>query len=395
MRRTFTTTLTALATTMGLAFLLTAGAPRAAYAQPEPLDRGTLGLLFDYEEAILSEAPGSLHSPQAASAGSTAAFTWVQRASNGRDRVWGAILHDTESLVPPESVSPRPIDTATHGSGAYPAVSVSPVGGQALFAWVENGPEESFLWISRNGEEVERVYRSGGTLELPALGHDGEGTPYLSWSEVIGGRSSVHAAAPGADGEWNVFQLSVSERPYDVLPRIFGNEVGAEVYWFSIEGQDFVSRVAFIGRTGVIESATQELMDIPANRLPILYRVTEEQLLGAYWLEHYEGGELYLDLDPRFVEGSGPVPIGDLAANPEQPTVSSDLHGTKAWVETASGEEVKSLLVEVPWGPIVEFPVDASVREPVVTVSDTWVHLAWVERSPEGDTLRLQYARLR
>lgn len=379
----------------GAALLLAAGMGGAAFAQTAGAERGGLSLLYDHEETVLSEAQGGLHSPQAASAGPLTAVTWVERDGSGRDRVRASILHDGQALGGWETYLSGTVDAENGGNGAHPAVAVAPGGGEVLVTWVETGREENRLWASRNWADPELVYTSPGLLEFPGVAFDSEGEPYLTWSEVLGGRSFVHAAVTTEDEEWETFPLSVSERPYDVLPQIFGNEVGAEVYWFSIEANDFTSRVSFIGRTGVVETTTQEFVDIPANRLPILYRVTEEQLLGAYWLDQYEGGELYLDLDPRVVDGPQPAVLGNIEQNPEQATVSADNHASKAWVESPGADGGKLLLVEIPWGGLVELPVGGSVREPVIAVSGEWVHLAWIERAGEDATLRLHYARLR
>ncbi len=377
----------------GSVLVFAASVGGTAYAQEAGLWRDHMSVLFDHQRTVLSETDGGLHSPQAASAGPLTAVTWVERDNTGRERIRASVLHDSQTIEGRSIFLSGTVDQEQGGDGAHPAVAVAPGGGEVLVTWVETAGEENRLWVSRNGASGELVYTSPGLLELPGAAFDGEGTPYITWTEILGARSFVHIAVPDEDELWNASPLSVTERPYDVLPQIFGNEVGAEVYWFSIEGSDFVSRLAFAGQTGVIETTTRELADIPANRLPTLYRVTDRQLLGAYWLEQYEGGELYLDLDPRTVEGSEPAVLGNLDHNPEQANVSPDNFASKIWVEDAPGEDGKNILVEIPWGALIEFPAGESVREPVVSVSGGWVHIAWIER--DGDTLRLEYARLR
>lgn len=322
----------------------------------------------------------------------TTTAVWIEQASGGTQQL--KILTVKDGVLPPARfLQPRTLGSA--GAGAElsdPDLAINPITSQPGVVWVRADGTYSLMFSEMSGA-TETITKTENLLEMPALAYDGSGRVFAAWSEVSGGRSRIVGAVRNGEDLWIPFALSHGERPYEVLPQVFPMAAGAEVYWFSINGNEFSNHYAVAGGDGTVAFASISLGTIPANRLPILYHVGQDRQLGAYWLEQWAGGEAYMNMDPRAESGT-PVVIGDPANSPEQACVSDDGSGTAVWLESGEPGE-RRLLVSNPASGARSLVVSRQAGEPSVSTSVNWTHLLWTDpQSAHGNGV-LWYMRFR
>ena len=352
----------------------------------------TAGVLFGGADSLFSQRPLSL-APSSASArvprlesgGFQTTLSWLETGPEGETRVRNLLVND--GRLPHGNVEARIRNLSEKPVGQVSEldVALSPGTSNSASLWVRQQEDGSALTIrDRRQDSSETIFQSDGLLELPVLEYDSEGKLYAAWSEISGGQSRVYAATRSEDGDWISRDLSATTRPYDVLPQIFAAKQGAELYWFSIDEDKVLARMADLSASGFEGDTVRSLGSVPANRLPILYQTGIEGQLGAFWLEQRETGEAYMDLDPRATDTATPLPIGDLDASPEQPAVSDDPYACKVWIESTP-EGGRQLVAESPFREdLIRVPATRTTREPVISVSDNYVHLAWLEENLEA-----------
>ncbi|CAN5273885.1 hypothetical protein BH09SUM1_BH09SUM1_05460 [soil metagenome] len=337
-----------------------------------------------FEPIALSRPGGAASNPQVTSRKSSTVIVWVENRE-GRGAIRSLLLGDMRLQPEPYLKAIADVDAGTADCSS-PVVVIDPVSGRPAFAWVESAKGENAIQFREDGSAPVTIWHSGNLLEFPSLEFDAQGSPYIAWSELIGGRSEAYAALRDANGGWATHNLSVALRPYDILPRVFGNAQGADLYWYSINGSDAQLNHSIIAGSGFSAGAPAGLDGIPAFRLPHLYRTGDDAKVGALWLEPTDAGEVYLDLDPRNVESATPQVVGRIGDVPALASVSNDATATKVWVER-DGSASSTIVAQKPSSDhALREQVAGAVADPVIAVSDGWMHICWtVEDSQSGD----------
>jgi hypothetical protein len=245
--------------------------------------------------------------------------------------------------------------------------------------------------IAAGGTEV--VATSASLLDPPSLCFDATGAAYLAWPEISGGSSELQLATR-TDSGWARIKLSQDARPYDVAPQLFRSAQGVEAYWFSIQGGTSSCMLATLDVAGEVNAlAPLTLGGVPANRLPTLFLAQPDDRLGALWLEQRAGGEVFLILDPREENATAPLVIGSSGAVTEQAGISGEGSGSVVWLQ-GSGEDRFLAASSREFGSFAR-PVSPEAHDPVVSASDNWLHLLFVDPAQEGAKGTLWYWRVR
>lgn len=271
------------------------------------------------------------HSPVVRSGAGSVAAAWIEGAEGQPEILRGAVVE--ESDAPPALLL---LDDGSAGLPLQPDAAINPATGQPAWLWVRAGDTGHAIVFS-DGTQTATVVAGAEILELPVLEIDLSGNMYAVWTQVKGGESRLAVAVrPAGAPDWTPLALSTGERPYDVLPQVFTEESEAIVYWYSI-GNEVTSRAAVLDPGGLPPSEVPAPTLAPPNRIPTLYRVMPEQDLGAIWVEQFDLGELYFDLDPRTAGENGIRVLADGEDTRLTPVVSRDAQGVKAWLEADGG----------------------------------------------------------
>ncbi len=282
-------------------------------------------------EYALASGEDYAHSPVVRSEAGRVTAAWIEGAEGQPEVLRGAVLQ--ESDAPPALLL---LDDGSAGLPLQPDAAINPATGQPAWLWVRAGDTEHAVLFS-DGAQTTTVVAGAEILELPVLEIDLSGNMYAVWTQVNGGESRLAAAVrPAGEPDWTPLALSTGERPYDVLPQVFTEESEAIVYWYSI-GNEVTSRAAVLDPGGLPPSEVPAPTLAPPNRIPTLYRITPEQELGAIWVEQFDLGELYFDLDPRTAGENCIRVLADGEDTRLAPVVSRDAQGVKAWLEADGG----------------------------------------------------------
>lgn len=345
-------------------------------------------------EIVLAPGAAAAQSVSVHSNGFSTAIAWVELDGHGHSVLKTTRIGDGLTNRRKLAAETRTLDGGGSAVISDPDVAVDPQTGSAAVAWIRKTPEGDALMLAVGGAPPELVASSIRPMEMPSLVYDAEGTPYLGWTEIDGGQSLVMAASR-EDGRWHQALLSSGDRPYDVLPQLFADDDSAEIYWYSIEDLNVTTRVAVLDGEGAAEPEATNLGFIPANRLPRLYKVAApEPLLGALWVEQVSDGEATMDLDPRRAEGNGVERLGTPGRDPRHASVSTEGDGLKCWIEKRANGS-RSLVVASAWGEVARRDVPESAGQAVVSATENWIHVAWIEEGNEAGRGSLYYWRTR
>jgi len=356
-----------------------------------PLLAGGVATAQDVAPIALAPASAAARAPRIKSVGGTTAVSWIETLPGGDDALKVSILFDA---LAPTVGSPLmfTMDVAAASSLGESDVAVDPATQRPAVLWIGDSGSETQVRFASPGVTPEIVFRTQRFLEIPVLDYDAFGNAYAAWTEVDGGTSRLHAAVRPAGGAWSTMALSDASRPYDVLPQIFGNAFGAELYWFSMSDDEVLAHLVMLDTLGVSADRRGTLSDVPANRLPTIYRATEEQSLGFLWLEQGTDGETYFDLDPRYSPEANPGVLGLSTSTVAEPAVSDDASAKKTWLETGADGEHR-LVVRQGGGEENRLAISRTAREPVIAVSPKWTHIVWTEENLLDGVGSLYYLR--
>lgn len=337
----------------------------------------------------LALSEDSLHSLVMRSSGPTTAMAWVESSYDGPDALHFLEIGDGPLAEIPE---PGSLDLPAGSFVLNPDLDVHPATGAPAFTWVGEEADGSRVYFAMPGEPAQVVYSSGGSVEFPVIKFDGEGAAHLAWFENVGIHSRVFLARGEADGEWTILPVSEQERPHDLLPQLFRQDVGVELYWFSVMGGETVTRRGvFTG--AMLERSASPFEQVPPNRWPMLYRPGTAETLGAMWLEQTGEGEVYFDLDPRIDPPGSPNALGTGAVKVSQVSVSEDPWAAKSWIESTADATASLYAVRPGRDVEVRLEPSAPVVESTVSASQGWLNLLWVEDDRESGLLLLRFHR--
>lgn len=330
----------------------------------------------------LAPVEAAARSPRVKSLGPVTTVCWVEKAGEG-SAIRNIVLKDGRIAKQGLASSIRTISDESMRTTADLDVTINPLDFQPAVVWLESGETgDSIRFGTRHGE-TETIFASESMLELPVIEFDSEGNAFAAWSEISGGQSRIYAASRTEANEWTARVLSDAARPYDVLPQMFSEGKGVDLYWYAIDENEVFARRASLAPGEMGGTMVTSLGRIPANRLPVLYRATEEGLLGAIWLEQNETGETYHDFDPR--DSDGPRVLGKPESTIQYPAVSDDLYAAKAYIQV-TGEGARMLVAESPFSASgIHRQMPRTTGDPAISVSDNWIHLVWVNEGLDAE----------
>ncbi len=343
----------------------------------------------------LAEKKAFISSPQLSAAGSTACVSWIETSEGSGDVLKYTVVSDETPLDQLSSnthtayVSPPSATIHEATSTVIPGTS-SPV-----VAWISSDQENSSyrLMVQTPGSPNVLIHESESLIELPGIDISTSGTAYLVWTEVKGGTSRTWVAdrdLNDPEAIWEKGALTATERPYDILPQVFAAESHADIYWYSISDSDvIVYRAVLEDEVKTID--TLDFGDMPTNRLPMLYPVGSEGMLGAVWIEVTEEGESYISFDPRQDLDGQISQLGSGEATVRQPYVSGDGYGLKCWLEEVN--EGTTLSADSINGDTFGVTVSSESTSPQVAGTQSFTHLIWIEEDSEFATATLKYQR--
>ncbi len=321
---------------------------------------------------------------------------WSESESTERSRIRFVTLRDRRlprGLTSPQTVT---LDATPSGRNEDVIVRIDESTRTPGFAWINTDGETWSLWYAygwaggaRDHQEV--IYASENPMELPSLGFDSKGRPYIAWSEIRGGDSEVYVAYQPAEDGWVVETLTANERPYDLLPQVFGGRDSADVYWYALESESFMPRKATLSATGIQRSRPESLSGIPTDWLPVLFRTAPSPVPGAFWLRPTSNGQVVERLPSTAGLRSVEEPFSEAPRVQLRAAISHSELSPMVCVVPAGNREW-TLLAEDPSNGMIEFPVAESCV-PVISQSANALHLLWYNDATEGGDGSLWYSR--
>ena len=154
------------------------------------------------EPLALAPASAMARSPKVKSLDFTTAICWVESGEEGNRRIRNVVLKDGRVSSAQLLAKTRTISKDSIGGAADLDLSINPEDNQPGIVWIRSIDDgNSVIFGRRQGDPVE-VFSSSNVLELPVIEYDGEGNPYVAWSEIAGGQSRVYAARLDDQGNW-------------------------------------------------------------------------------------------------------------------------------------------------------------------------------------------------
>lgn len=343
----------------------------------------------DSTVALVASAP-EIASPKLASRGFDTFAVWSQTDASGRQRVHLAHLRDGRLQPRLVEDSAAPIDGSRTGDNLYPDLALGPDNAAGVI-WVNAAADRNLLLYSDGTHPPIAIASTTNTIGTPVLAYDERAATYAAWTETVGGKSLILAAVKAPQGDWVSGPLSFGERPYDLFPQIFPAGRSADLYCYGQNNDRYIGRRVTL-RANAVPTENPLPDDIPAARLPLLYRNSAKHI-GAIWLEQTDFGELHFDLNPSL---SGERQLQELTASTgaiSQVAVAHDDSGAKVWTESGASE-ASTITVVGGDGLPRHFDSPGGASSPAVSASANFLHVLWVSDHPNDGTNGLNYRRI-
>jgi hypothetical protein len=322
---------------------------------------------------------------------------WSESVGEERSRVSYIVLRDGRLHTGRAAPEARSFDLATVGRSDEVTVRYNRAKASPGFAWVHAEGDTHTLqfaegWQPEALASQALITATTNPIEMPSLAFDRSGSPVVAWTEVIGARSEVFAAVR-SEGTWKIDRLTTSARPYDLLPQAFGLEAGAEVFWYGLEGDVFLTRKATVTAEGVTHEEEAGLAGIPTEWLPTLYHTRRSTVPGAYWMRPTENGQLVQRLPARPGARGIEEPFGRGITRQLRASVSRSDHAPMAGLLTDGA--LWWIAVEDRGAMAFTIPVENQYAVPALARTQNAWHLFWHEDASEGGDGSLWYLRKR
>ncbi|MBI1292545.1 hypothetical protein GC173_15105 [bacterium] len=335
-----------------------------------------------------------IQSPRLVSRTDRSLLVWLEPDDSGRDRLFSLSLRDERQQDYAVDRLVAPVDAEFGGHSTNPAVALTDDGRTAAWAWLTTDGARQDFFVRRENGSMSTITSTEGLIEFPSVEFDGGKRLYAAWTQQLGGRTEAWVAWDNGEGAWTTRRLGQSDAAScDLLPSLFGRKDGAQLYWYSITGSEIDLRTASIDPALGEFVSQREETDIPAYRLPILFRSASGRTPGALWIEPVDGGEVYMALDERRADFPNPVVVGEIGVPPALATVSNDPSAALGWVERKGESPI--FVVENPHGEPIRQPVGKGVSDPLLSVSRGWTNMAWLEQDAESGLSTLYFLRAR
>lgn len=362
--------------------------PGVALVSPEPLKARSIR---SFEPLALSRS--LIQSPRIVSRADRTILAWLEPDESGRDRLYSLSLRDERQQDYTLDKLVVGIDAELGDHSNTPVVALTEDGRTAAWAWLTNAGDRQDFLVRRENGSTNTVASTEGLIEFPTIEFDSTGRLYAAWTQQVGGRSETWVGWDDAEGAWTSRRLIEASISCELLPHLFGERDTARLYWYAIDGSEIALMTGTVNPAGGDIAIRREETDIPAYRLPILFRAEEGRAPGALWIEPVDGGEVYMALDPRRSDFPNPVLVGQIGAPPALATVSNDPRAALGWVERAG--DSTTFVAENPHGAAIRQTVGQGVADPLTAISRGWTNLLWVDQDADSGLATLWFLRAR